>query len=128
MRWYLRSPSCLIELHGLWNEARQRGDAFLARVVPLVQPDAAIGTTPERIAHAVYWKEEFQKVDSMLKQYGADVIGEKDHGYWKTVGAFYARVGDMLWYLNDELVPRERAALSRDGFAIVRGLIERALG
>jgi internalin A len=124
---YLRSPFCMTELHGIWVNARQREDEFLRRIVPLVQPDAGIGTIAGRIGHAAHWKSQHEALDTLLHQHGADVIGAEDFRRFKLIGDFYRQVGDMLSFADDMLVPRDRPTLSRDGFAVVRGLIERAL-
>jgi len=41
---------------------------------------------------------------------------------------FYRHVVDMLKLANDVFLTRDRPALSQDGFAVVEGLVERALG
>jgi internalin A len=117
----------MTELHGIWVNARQREDEYLRRIVPLVQPDAGIGTIAGRIDHAVHWKAEYEALDALLRQHGADVIGAADFQRFKAMGDFYGQVGDMLSFADDVLVPRERAVVSADDFAVVRDLIRKAL-
>jgi internalin A len=124
---YLRSPFCMTELHGIWVNARQREDELLRRIVPLVQPDAGIGTIAGRIAHAAHWKAEYEALDALLRQHGAEVMGIGDFQRFKAIGDFYRHVSDMLSFADDVLVPRDRMVLSADGFAVVRDLIRKAL-
>ncbi len=124
---YLRSPFCMTELQGIWVNARQREDLFRKRIVPLVQADAGIGTLVGRIAHAVHWKRQYQEVDALICQHGADVVGAEDFRRFKLIGDFYRHVSDILSFADDVLVPRDRPTLSRESFAVVRDLIARAL-
>jgi internalin A len=124
---YLRSESCMTELYRIYTNARQREDAFLGHIVPLVQDDARIGTIRERVEHAAYWKQEHDGLAALLREHGAEVLGAADFARFKLIGDFYRQVGDMLALANDVLLARDRPTLSRDGFAMVRGLIERAL-
>jgi hypothetical protein len=123
---YLRSEYCMTELYHIYTNARQRDD-FLLRIVPLVQDDAHIASTRERIAHAVYWKKEHDELEALIREHGPTVIGEEDFRRFRLIGEFYRHVSDMLAYVNDVLVPRDRPALSHDNFAMVKGLIERAI-
>jgi hypothetical protein len=43
--------------------------------VPLVQDDARIGSPSERMAHAVYWKNEHATLDSLIRKHGGEVVG-----------------------------------------------------
>ncbi len=43
------------------------------------------------------------------------------------IGEFFRHVGDILTYVNDVLVPQDCPPLSRSGFEMVRGLIEKAI-
>jgi internalin A len=124
---YLRSPNCMTELYGIWTHARQHEDEFLRRVVPLVQDDAGISSIEGRIDHAVYWKRQYKKLDALIRKHGADVIGEADFKRYKRIGDFYRDVGDLLSYVDDVLIPRDRPSLSGDGFAVVGKLIKKAL-
>ncbi|HYN78732.1 MAG TPA: COR domain-containing protein [Lamprocystis sp. (in: g-proteobacteria)] len=123
----LRSEYCMTELYQIWCHSQQGGEAFRRRIVPLVQEDARIGSPRERIAHAVHWKQEHQGLDALIREHGADVIGERDFARLKLIADFYRHVGDLLEHANDLLIPRDRLALAADNFAVVRGLIDRAL-
>jgi internalin A len=124
---YLRSPFCMTELQGIWTNARQSERLFRKRVVPLVQTDAAIGTLKGRVAHAAYWQQEHAEIDALIRRHGAEVVGAEDFRRFKLIGDFYRHVGDILSFADDVLVPRDRPTLSRESFAVVRDLIERAL-
>jgi len=57
-------------------------------------------------------------LDGLIRQHGAD--GAENFRRFKPIG-------DMLGFADNVLVPRDRPTLSRDGFVMVRDLIDRAL-
>ncbi len=124
---YLRSEFCMTELYHVYAKARHQDDEFLRRIVPLVQDDARIGTPHERIAHAVYWKDEHDRLDSLIREPGGEVVGVEDFRRFKLIGEFFRHVGDILAYANGVLVSRDRPSPSREGFALVKKLIDQAL-
>ncbi len=126
-RDYLRSEYCMTELYRLYTNAQQRDKDFLRRTVPLIQDDARIATPRERIAHAVYWKTEYDELATLVREHGPGIMGAEDFRRFKLIGEFYHHVGDMLVYANDVPIPQDRLALSKDNFALVKGLIDRAL-
>jgi len=64
-------------------------------------------------------------LDGLIRQHGAD--GAENFRRFKPIGDFDRQVGDMLGFADNVLVPRDRPTLSRDGFVMVRDLIDRAL-
>jgi len=124
---YLRSEYCMTELYRFYTNAKQRDGDFLRRIVPLIQDDAGIGTPRERIAHAVHWKTEYEELAGLVHEHGPGIMGTEDFRRFKLVDEFYHHIGDMLAYANDVLIPRDRLALSKDNFALVKKLIDRAL-
>lgn len=124
---YLRSEFCMTELLKIWHNTRQRDDAFLARIIPLVQEDAKIGTIEERISHAVYWRKRYEKLAALVDRQGASLLGPTDFQRFKLIGQFYTEVGELLAYVDDLLVPRDRTSLAEAHFAVIEQLVERAL-
>lgn len=124
---YLRSSYCMTELYSIWINARQRGNEFLKRIVPLVQSDAGINTIQGRLNHAIYWKNRYEELDLLLRKHGADLLGPRDAKLYKTIGDYYRHVGEILEYANDILFPQDKATISANNFNVVREMIERAL-
>ncbi|GAB6039572.1 COR domain-containing protein [Endothiovibrio diazotrophicus] len=124
---YLRSEYCMTELYRIYLNARQRGDDFLRRIVPLVQEDLQIDTPKGRIDHAIHWKGEYDTIDALIREHGAGVIGQEDFARFKLMDAFHRHVGDILHQINDFLLTRDHTALARNDFARVKALIDRAL-
>jgi internalin A len=129
---YLRSPFCMAELLGIWRKAGQDPAGVTGRLVPLVQEDIAIRTLPERAAHRRHWVEqqgilnaEFQGLtpSEVMAQVGPQAYRE-----WQVINEAVSQAIPMLTAINDVLVPRATEALVADNFAVVRDLIERALG
>jgi internalin A len=57
---YLHSHYCMTELYDIYQNARQKSQEFLNRIIPLVLADARIGTWRDRVAYAEYWETEFR--------------------------------------------------------------------
>jgi internalin A len=124
---YLRSEFCMTELYRLYTNAGHRDEEFLRRIVPLVQDDVQISKPKERFDHALYWQQEKTEMDERIQSYGLAPLGDIDYARYRLLEEFSRHVGNMLAYIDDLLLTRDRPTLSRDGFAMVRDLIERAI-
>jgi internalin A len=113
---YLESPYCMTELFEVWRNCRQRDEEFIQRVRVFRLPDAKIKTPLDRTRCAVYWKEQFEALDAIVKSHGATVLGEADFHQYKLMQDFAHRVGDILFVINDTLKPREFAEFLEHGF------------
>jgi internalin A len=103
---YLRSPFCMSELLEVWRESRQEEDEFLQRIRVYRLPDARIGTPVERMKIAIFWREQFEELNALVKQHGADLLGADDFRRYKLMGDFAFRVGDILSLVMDTLQPK----------------------
>ena len=113
---YLKSPFCMNELLLLWNNCRQNDEAFRRRVRIYRQPDAKMMSPVDRARCAKYWKDQFQELDALVHENGADLLGESDFKRYKLMQDFSHRVGDILATIADTLQPRDFATLEKYGF------------
>jgi internalin A len=103
---YLRSPWCMFELLEVWRHSRADPDDFRRRVRVYALPDAKAATTRDRIANAVYWKQEHDGIEATIKEHGAAVLGTHDFEAFKRMGEFYRSVPDILATLFNTVQPR----------------------
>jgi hypothetical protein len=87
------------------------------------------GRFTRSILDALLWRGRglYERLDARVKQHGPQVVGVEDFRRLKLMGELHRHVGDMLALANDVLLTRDAPSLSREGFATVRALIERAL-
>jgi len=126
-RDYLRSEYCMTELYRLYTNAKQRDQDFLHRILPLIQDDARIDSLRECANYALYWKNKYDELDELTRAHSVEILGKEGAPRFLRIGGFYRHVTDILVYVNDVLIPRDRSSLSKDRFALIKALIERAL-
>lgn len=119
---YLRSEACMYELFGIWQRAKSDPEMFLTCVIPIVLPSARIGRAEERFAHAKYWNERHRVYDAMMKE-NAELVGAEDFARFKKIGDYRLNTSDILFLLNDRLIPRDLEGLERTDFAAVIELV-----
>ena len=109
---YLRDVVCMSELHRIWIEAREEGDAFREKVRVFLHPDAKIRTVKDRISHAKHWSE-------VLKSEEADMrfMGARDRSANVALNQFVASVRDILAEVADCLQPRSLEELLTHSFS-----------
>jgi internalin A len=66
---------------------------------------------------AKHWKEQFTELDALVREHGADLLGQADFGRYKLMQDFSHRVGDMLALITDTLQPADFEELKKHGFA-----------
>lgn len=92
-----------------------------------MQDDAQIGGPSDRYSHAVHWDTKHKQLDGQVREHGPVLLRATDFQRYKLMEEFSRHVGDIPAYVDDVLVPRDRPSLSRDGFALVKGVIDQAL-
>jgi internalin A len=112
---YLKSPFCMYELLEVWRNCQMSDDSFRQRIRVYRLPDAAISTPADRILHAVYWDEQFQRLDAVVRR-SPHLVGRGDFDGYKRMLDFARHVGDMLFLIGDTLRPRDFDELVRHGF------------
>jgi internalin A len=113
---YLKSPNCMYELLEIWRNSKMADEEFLRRILVYRLPDAKMSTPLERARCAKYWKEQFTELDALVREAGADLLGEADFKSYKLMQDFAHRVGDMLALIADTLQPRNFDELVKYGF------------
>ncbi len=80
-------------------------------------PSAKIWTPLDRTLYAVHWRQEFGKLDALVKKHGIDILGEKDaHQHW-LMKKFANEIGDILATVADILQPRDFDEFVKYGFS-----------
>jgi internalin A len=114
---YLKSEYCMFELYEVWRNCRMDVEKFRRRIRVFRLPDAAMSSPYERALRAKFWKDENEKLDRILREHGADLLGQADFRRYKLSLQFARDVGDMLALIADTLVPRDFDELTKYGFA-----------
>ncbi len=114
---YLRSPYCMFELLEIWRYSRGDEADFRRRVRIYALPDARARTPIERMRHALHWKVQHDEMAAMIKEHGAEIVGDQDFAQFKLMGDFYRDVPDILATMFDTVQPRSFEELVQHGFA-----------
>jgi hypothetical protein len=69
----------------------------------------------ERLECAVYWREEFGKLDALVREHPS-LLSVADYGRYRLMQDFAYRVGDMLALIADTLLPKDFEELKKYGF------------
>jgi internalin A len=113
---YLQSPYCMFELFEIWRQSKQDDEEFMKRIRVYRLPDAKIATIAERVMAGVYWKQQLEEIDALVKEHGASVIGAEDFKRYKLMRDFALHVGDILGLVMDTLQPTSIEQLEDFGF------------
>jgi internalin A len=113
---YLRSPHCMFELSEVWRTSRQEEDTFLERVRIYALPDASIAEPTDWARLAIYWKQKYDSLDELAREYGTVVLGDPGHRRLTQMRNFYTQVADILGTLADIVQPLTFQELERYGF------------
>ena len=114
---YLRSAWCMTELFEIWTHSRGDRSDFLRRVIVFCLPDARISTLADRVEHAAWWKQQFDRIDALNRQDGIAIMGTKGVQELYAMMHFYQHVADILYLISDTVRPRTLAELEQHGFS-----------
>ncbi|MFN9197409.1 MAG: toll/interleukin-1 receptor domain-containing protein, partial [Planctomycetaceae bacterium] len=98
---YLRSISCMTELHAIYKRSQGEQVEFLQRVIPVALKDARFSTPEERADHADHWQARMEGLEKRWKS-----LGKQDLQLLHAMRGWSLDIGDMLAFLNDTLAPR----------------------
>jgi internalin A len=113
---YLKSPFCMFELSEVWRNSRQEDEEFLKRIRVYTLPCARVWNTLDRAKYAIYWKEQYDEVEALVKTHGYDILGEADVQHFRRMKDFCRNVGDILATVADILQPHGLDELVKYGF------------
>jgi internalin A len=116
---YLRSPYCMTELHYIYQRSLGEKENFLRRIIPLRLNDARFDTWRDRVAYAEHWEAEFKAMEEKFRH-----LAESDFRLYKAMQEWHNRIGDMLAYVNDVLVPHGFEEIVKDDFAGLRQMLQ----
>jgi internalin A len=114
---YLKSPFCMFELFEVWRNCRSEDEEFLRRIRVFTAPTTKIWTPLDRTLYAVHWRQEFGKLDALVKEHGIDILGEKDAHQHRLMKKFANEIGDILATVADILQPRDFDEFAKYGFS-----------
>jgi internalin A len=112
---YLRSPFCMYELLEIWRKCSGEEEKFLDRVRVYIIPDTKIFSATDRAQYAIYWRQEYEKVDQLVHDHGPDVVGRRGFQEYKLMGDFRRWVAEILEAVTDHLQPRDFEDLVKYG-------------
>jgi internalin A len=112
---YLRSPFCMYELLEIWRKCSDEEEKFLDRVRVYIIPDTKIFSVTDRAQYAIYWRQEYEKVDQLVHDHGPDVVGRRGFQEYKLMGDFRRWVAEILEAVTDRLQPRDFDDLAKYG-------------
>lgn len=123
----LESAYCMRELLGLFQTSNGHKNRLLERIVPVPMPDAAIDTTPQRLARVRHWRERYDA--NVAAAQGLDVaeLGQAFVHEQQLITEFRTRVADILTWFNDVLIPRAGLAGSAPSVQAVAALVRERL-
>jgi internalin A len=113
---YLQSPHCMTELHEVWRTSHGCEATFRDRLRAFVLPCAQLRHLSGRVAYAAFWKDEFDKVESMVKARGSGILGIQGSIKHQMTARFAAETGDLLDLIGDVVVPAAFDDFLRYGF------------
>jgi internalin A len=113
---YLHSPHCMFELSEVRRTSRQEGKAFLERVRIYALPDANISEPTDWADLAIFWKHEYEALESRACEHGPMILGELGLRRLRQMYTFYTQVADIVGTLADIVRPRTFEELEHYGF------------
>jgi internalin A len=119
---YLESDFCMYELNGIWTRACHDENLFLARVIPLILPDAKLKTTQDFLTRGEYWLSQKRDLDDRIGQ-NLDSVGPLLYERYKLIKQFAEHATDMLLLLLDKHEPRDFERQAQEGFQEVAAQI-----
>ena len=97
----------MFELFEIWRNSKGDADLFKERIRAFTLPSANISSAVERVKQAIYWKERYEEIETLVKPHGLGVLGETDLKQFKLMQDFAHRVSDVLATIADMLQPRD---------------------
>jgi internalin A len=107
----------MFELFEVRRNCRSEDEEFLRHIHVFTLPSAKIWTPLDRTLYAVHWRQEFGKLDALVKKHGYDILGEKDAHQHRLMRKFANEIGDILATVADILQPRDFEEFVKYGFS-----------
>ena len=107
----------MYELMEVWRTSRMADEEFRRRIRVFRLPDAEIKAPLSRARHALYWKQQFSELDTLVRKHRATLLGEaEDFKSYRMMQHFAYNVGDVLALIADTLLPSDFDQLVAYGF------------
>lgn len=121
---YLRSHYCMHEMYRLWQRSQVDVDQLLEFVVPVVLPEVQVASFEQRAPYLEYWAEKAQKLETLIRNPNLRP-GNDSWQEVRLVREFAHHVDDILFLVNDVLMPRNLEIHLSSGFQAVREALRR---
>lgn len=116
---YLRSPYCMHELFGIWQQCKKREADLTEATRIFVHESARIGTDAERAEHFEFWKRDWEEREALIMAKGTRAVSEQSSIGHRLAGLYYQSVTDILHEVQDTLRARTFDEFLKHGFADV---------
>ncbi len=97
---YLQSESCMYELYEMWRTSKNKGEAFLKRVVMYPVDEVDIASPEGRLIWIKYWKAHYETLAPDVYQ-----MPDEDREKFDLMNEFYRNIGVILVTLMQVLQP-----------------------
>jgi len=124
---YLQSPYCMYEIYKLWQKCQGDAEDLAERLVPIVLPEVKIGSFEERAPYLEFWSERADKLEELIRKPNLRP-GRESWEEVRLVREFAHHVDDILFFLQDVLMPRKLEVHLDDDFQAVREALRRRMG
>jgi internalin A len=122
---YLRSVYCMAELHAVWQLSLSNRAAFAKRAVPcVIEDDLAIDTPDAQLDWGDYWNGEYERMEAR-RQARPKAFGPTHLNLLYEIDRWRDCVPEMLAFVSNMVTERGYGALTADGFAAVRRMLDR---
>jgi len=115
---YLRSPFCMAELYGIWQQSKSEVDVFRKRTrFYLGEGGQSILEMQGRMDAIRHWQERNNELDQIVKTNGIAMLGEIDRKTIDLASSLSVHLKDILSAIADTLHPANLDALLEYSFA-----------
>ena len=123
---YLHSSYCMYEIYRLWQKCQGYAGDLGNILVPIVLPEVKVGDLVERVPYMKYWTGRANLLDALFRDPSINP-GNESFKEVRLVREFAHHVDDILFFLQDVLMPRKLKVHLDDGFQAVRDALRRRM-
>jgi hypothetical protein len=105
----------MYELMEIWRNCFADEQKFLDRVRIYIIPGTKLYSVVDRAQYAIHWKEEYERVATLIRDHGSDIVGRRGFQEHRLVGDFRRWVAEILEAVVDRLQPRNFEDIAKYG-------------
>ena len=107
----------MYELFKIFQNCRKSAEDFHRRISPIVLPDAHhSGKLKARLELAAEWTQRRKEINDLSKD-DLTVLGESGYKQYCLIDEFARNISDMLYYVHNQLQPRDYDRQIEEGFS-----------